>query len=547
MWRSYANLSVRKLQSGCATRSMSSTSPSACDFLAERNRWEPLVSFEHQEKATAGDEICFLAPVIIDSPEWKQLESKYPTLLAPEGGSSFTSMRSIPLPDGLLVVPIKDERQKSLLSNLQPRFRGMKGLIDRIPITKDSFNGSHKKLMLPEGSPLDATNDCLLSYLLDNYSFDRYKTRDVKSTPRVKLWFPTSDRTADVLALARATYLVQDLISTPAMDLSPQRLQQVAQDWAAPQPNVSVETIVGRDLLSYNGSLQGSHGCGMIYAVGRAASHEDERQPRLIRLQYTPPTNGSPPPKKIALVGKGVTHDTGGLNLKPGASMLHMKKDMGGAAHAMGLMFALVEQDFPVPVDCWIPAVENVVGAQSYRPGDVLTSVLGTTTEIGNTDAEGRLILADALALATCRGEDPSLVIDFATLTGAARVAMGTDVVPYFCNRDDMSMKIMEAACQEKDPMWPLPLWSGYQERIRSSKIADLRNVPSDNGLGGAITAALYLQEFIGKEKDGDGDETQIPWVHIDVYGVDGTTGIGLAQSLRAMYRFLWNHALQDG
>lgn len=270
----------------------------------------------------------------------------------------------------------------------------------------------------------------------------------------------------------------------------------------------------------------------MIYHVGRAAK-EDDRQPRLICITYQPSLSESS--KKIGLVGKGVTYDTGGLNLKPGSSMLNMKKDMGGAAHILGLLMALVEQDFPHCIKVWIPTVENVMDADSYRPGDVLTSINGKTTEIGNTDAEGRLILADALALASA--EDVDFIFDVATLTGAARAAMGTDVVPFFSNTAEYSERLLKAAIETRDPMWELPLWSGYRERITSSsKIADLRNVPSDNGLGGAITAALYLQEFVG-EKGGK----QIPWIHLDIYGIQGASGVGKVQGLRSMFRFLSN------
>jgi leucyl aminopeptidase len=318
------------------------------------------------------------------------------------------------------------------------------------------------------------------------------------------------------------------------MDLTPGALQRVAEDWVFSQRDhqLTIHTVIGKDLLDYHGALPPGHGCGMIYSVGRAAKEAD-RQPRLIRIEYKPKSFSAE--NKIALVGKGVTYDTGGLNLKPGSSMLNMKKDMGGAAHVLGLLMALAEQEFPHAITVWIPAVENAIGSESFRPGDVLTSVNGKTSEIGNTDAEGRLILADALALASA--ERPDLIIDYATLTGAARVALGTELVPFFSNTAEYSERLEQAASQTHDPMWELPLWAGYRERITSSsKIADLRNVPSDNGLGGSITAALYLQEFIG-EKDGKA----IPWIHLDVYGMAATNGIGKAQGLRSMYRFLRN------
>lgn len=212
---------------------------------------------------------------------------------------------------------------------------------------------------------------------------------------------------------------------------------------------------------------------------------------------------------------------------------------MGGAAHVLGLLSCLVEMEAPVAIDAWLPTVENVMDGLSFRPGDVLTSVTGLTTEIGNTDAEGRLILGDALALASA--EHPDLVIDFATLTGAARVAMGTSVVPFFSNRSKVSGDLMDAAVMERDPMWQLPLWQGYEDRItKSSKVADLSNVASD-GLGGAITAALYLKQFVGKNKGREEEAEQLSWVHVDVCAMEGTSGIGEAQGLRAMFRFIWD------
>ena len=373
--------------------------------------------------------------------------------------------------------------------------------------------------------------ECLMSYLLNSYSFDRYKTKG-SPTPRAKIAFPETRQRDETLSLARACYFAQDLISTPACDLTPGVLQSVTEEWVRQDKRLSMETVVGADLLHYHGSLSTTRGCEMIYNVGKAAKDED-RQPRLLCIHYQPHSSESSS-KTICLVGKGVTYDTGGLNLKPGSSMLNMKKDMGGAANVLGLLMALVEQNFPHQVRVWVPAVENVMDADSYRPGDVLTSANGKSTEIGNTDAEGRLILADALALASAEHE-VDLIVDFATLTGAARVAMGQDIVPFFSNTREYSDGLAQAAKQAHDPVWELPLWNGYRERITSSsRVADLRNVPSDNGLGGAITAALYLQEFVG-EKNGK----QIPWIHLDVYAMEGTSGIGKAQGLRSMFRFL--------
>jgi leucyl aminopeptidase len=375
-----------------------------------------------------------------------------------------------------------------------------------------------------------AVGESVASYLTSCYSFHRYKTTTISSSdktdPLIQLSFPESKERKGTEALMGATYWAQDLISTPANDLTPGALQRAAEAWACSNTTVEVTTVVGNDLLTYNGALSTKHGCGMIHAVGRAAMQEPDREPRLIQLRYTPP-NASDNETPIAIVGKGVTYDTGGLNLKPGASMLNMKKDMGGAALALGLMRVLVETNFPRPIHCWIPAVENAVDGTSYRPGDILTSVNGITTEIGNTDAEGRLVLADALAMACA--EQPDLILDFATLTGAQRVALGLEIPGVLVNQPDLMPAIMEAAKKERDPVWQLPLWEGYRSRMKS-KVADLRNIPSDNGMGGCITAALYLNEFINDD---------IPWIHVDFNGLDNSTGLGQAQSLKTMSRFL--------
>jgi leucyl aminopeptidase len=377
-------------------------------------------------------------------------------------------------------------------------------------------------LILPPGSEWENhTDELLKSHFLSSYSFDRYKST-TPSAPPLKIAYPYPDM--ELSALVSAIFWCQDLISTPARDLSPATLQKAAQEWADTQP-VTMESIVGTDLLSYNGSLPTTFGCGMIHAVGQAA-HAEERLPRLIRIKYEP-SKKSRKDKSVALVGKGVTFDTGGLNLKPGDSMLTMKKDMGGAAHALALFRLLVETKYSLPVELFLPVAENVIGANSFRPGDILTAVNGKTTEIGNTDAEGRLILGDALALASA--ENPSILIDFATLTGAARSALGTEVPALFTNQCGLEMEaVLKAAEVTRDPMWPLPLWEGYRGRMKG-KIADFGNIASDNGLGGAITAALYLSEFVGK---------QISWYHLDLHGLD-KEGQGRAQSLHAMYNFL--------
>jgi leucyl aminopeptidase len=494
------------------------------NFLEECNRWESLLA---DSSLPTDQDMHYLT-----LSEWDQHLERVKL----EKPTDYEWLKSAPR-KGVVRVPTSSSKPQNLLrfqtdfdNDTRPRSL-TDNMADLVAFMRDTDESECFSFQPFSESSLssDELEECLMSYLLNSYSFDRYKSTATSAC--AKLLFPDSPQREETSALIRATYFVQDLISTPAMDLTPGALQRVAEDWVFAQRDhqLSIDTVIGTDLLDYHGALPPGHGCGMIYSVGKAAKEAD-RQPRLIRIQYKP--NSFSAQNKIALVGKGVTYDTGGLNLKPGSSMLNMKKDMGGAAHVLGLLMALADQEFPHAITVWIPAVENVISSESFRPGDVLTSVNGKTTEIGNTDAEGRLILADALALASAEG--PDLIIDYATLTGAARVAMGTEIVPFFSNTAEHSERLEQAATQTHDPIWELPLWKGYRERITSSNIADLRNVPSDNGLGGAITAALYLQEFVG-EKDGK----PIPWMHLDVYGMAATTGIGKAQGLRSMYRFL--------
>lgn len=496
------------------------------DFLKERDRWESLLTRSNDDVDGA---VLYMRPSDWD----RHLENLRNNESSPSG-SEYYWLKNSPS-EGVIRVP-SSKKINNLLrfrSNFDSKsFRSltsnMNDLVKYISeTTGDSVQAYSFEPFVDESELTEEEmEECLMAYLLNSYSFNFYKTKP-SSAARSRIFFPeTRDET---MSLVRATYFAQDLISTPACDMTPLALQRVAEALVANDNRLSSNTIIGTDLLDYNGSLSESRGCGMIYNVGRAAK-EEHRQPRLICMKYRPSQGNE---KTICLVGKGVTYDTGGLNLKPGASMLNMKKDMGGAAHVLGLTALLVEQDFPHALNVYIPVVENVMDGDSYRPGDILTSVNGTTTEIGNTDAEGRLILGDALALASGE-ESTDLIVDFATLTGAARVALGTEVVPFFSNNTKYGNLLVQAAREAHDPVWQLPLWEGYRHRITSSsKIADLRNVPSDNGLGGAITAALYLQEFVG-ERDGK----EIPWIHLDVYGIEGS-GVGKAQGLRAMYRFL--------
>lgn len=301
---------------------------------------------------------------------------------------------------------------------------------------------------------------------------------------------------ARLLTIAEGAYLARDLINTPANDMGPAALEQAARTLAA-RHGAEISVTAGDALLDAN--------FPMIHAVGRAAAEA----PRLIDLCW-----GDPAHPKVSLVGKGVCFDTGGLDLKPAAGMRLMKKDMGGAANVLALAHMVMARGLPVRLRVLIPAVENSVSASAFRPGDVLKSRLGLTVEIGNTDAEGRLVLADALALAS--EEDPALLIDLATLTGAARVATGLDLPPYFTDDSALAAALETAAATTRDPIWRLPLYDPYDEDLKST-IADIDNAPA-GGFGGAITAALFLRRFVG-----DG----ISWAHFDIHGFNNTAKPG--------------------
>lgn len=334
-----------------------------------------------------------------------------------------------------------------------------------------------------------------LAFALATYRFTKYKTGEA---PKAKLVVPRGVDAGRISRIATAIAMGRDLINTPANDLGPEELARQA-TLVAQRHGADVKEIIGKRLLKKNFPL--------IYAVGRAAAEE----PRLISFTW-----GNPAHPRVTLVGKGVTFDTGGLDLKPSAAMLLMKKDMGGAATALAAADMIMGQNVPVRLTVYLPIVENAVAGPAFRPGDVLTSRKGLTVEIGNTDAEGRLILADALTKAA--DSEPDLLIDFATLTGAARVALGQDLPPFFTNDDALAADI--AACGDAiyDPVWRLPLWQPYQAMI-DSKIADVNNSGAANGFAGAITAALFLQRFVTKTKS---------YAHFDMYGWTMTARNGM-------------------
>jgi leucyl aminopeptidase len=360
-----------------------------------------------------------------------------------------------------------------------------------------------------ELSPKQAT-DIAIGWSLGTYVFDRYKENKAESALLV---LPAGADAALVQRTVKATYLVRDLINIPAADMGPSALEaaasQIAGEFEARQGN-----IVGDDLITYH--------FPMVHAVGRAAADP----PRVIDITW-----GNPDAPKVTLVGKGVCFDTGGLDIKPSAGMLMMKKDMGGAATVLGLAHMIMDAAIPVRLRVLIPAVENSISANAYRPGDVLTSRNGKTVEIGNTDAEGRLVLADALTAAD--DEEPDLLIDMATLTGAARVAVGTEISATFTDDDDLFAALAKHAEIETDPVWRLPLWEGYRQLI-DSKIADINNAGS-SPFGGAITAGLFLKEFVEKSRS---------WVHFDIMAYNSRSRPGRpiggeAFALRTLYAMI--------
>ncbi len=287
-------------------------------------------------------------------------------------------------------------------------------------------------------------------------------------------------------AAVTATGLGRDLINTPAGDMGPIALAEAARDLAR-EHGAEYSEIVGDDLLEQN--------YPMIHAVGRAA-HE---APRLVELEW-----GDDSHPRLAIIGKGITFDTGGVNMKGASGARLMKKDMGGAAHALALASMIMAAKLPIRLHCLLAIAENAVSANAYRPGDILPSRTGLTVEIDNTDAEGRLVLGDALCKAT--ESNPALMIDFATLTGAARVALGPQLPPFFTNRDALHEPVSEHCMRELDPVWPMPLWQPYRAMLRSP-IADMKN--AGGRFAGAVTAALFLERFVA----------DTPWMHFDVYG----------------------------
>jgi leucyl aminopeptidase len=358
-------------------------------------------------------------------------------------------------------------------------------------------------IILPSGSyqlQEQLSQGAAVNWGLAQYRFVDYKKYDLQ--PRLLL--VDEKDLNDVLALTQSIYLVRDLINKPTSDMGPAQLADVVENLAKAH-KAQFKQWVGNDLLKDNFPA--------IHAVGRASASA----PRLVSLTW-----GNENHPRVTLVGKGVCFDSGGLDIKPSSGMRLMKKDMGGAAHVIGLAQWIMLRQLPIRLEVLIPAVENSIGPDAFRPGDVLTMRNGLTVEIDNTDAEGRLVLADALVKA-CE-EQPNLIIDFATLTGAARVAVGADMAAMFSNNDQLAAEITEAARNTMDPVWRLPLHAAYEDLLNSN-IADLAN-SSASPYAGAIVAALFLQRFI---------TGSVPWLHFDVMAWNTSSKPGKPEGGEAM------------
>lgn len=396
-----------------------------------------------------------------------------------------------------------------------------------LPLGLYSFSAIHEKIkselsveflkdvafqiasLLSSGDAVNAAT----GWALASYRFDAYKKDKGRSNSAILVWPEGADKKR-VAALVESLCLVKTLINIPPNHLGTEELADAAAQIAR-HGRASFSRIVDKDLVAQN--------FPMIYAVGQASP----RRPQLIELNW-----GHEDHPAVTIVGKGVVFDTGGLDLKPPAFMMLMKKDMGGAAHALGLAHLVMSLNLPVRLRVLIAAAENSVGGESFRPGDILASRKGISVEVGDTDAEGRLVVADALAYA-CEGEKkPALLVDFCTLTGSARAALGYDIPAFFSNRDALLEDLKNTGMATEDPVWPMPLWQPYLKEMNSS-VADLNNIGS--GKAGAIHGALFLQQFI---------DPSVDWVHLDCYaweqsGKAGRPQGGADTGLRAVFHLI--------
>lgn len=405
--------------------------------------------------------------------------------------------------DGLVVIPnANGELDKALLST----------------DTDDQFCAGELYNLLPEGE-FNALSDSksvlekvAFGFLLGGYQFSKFKSKD-KTSKAVTLNIDDADIVSVAKTYAQSVFITRDLINTPADSMMPEHLAATSNALAT-EYGGACRQIVGEDLLDENYPT--------IYTVGRASSHPSQ----LIDLHW-----GSVNNPKVTLIGKGVCFDSGGLDIKPSSAMRFMKKDMGGAAHVLGLANLIMAAKLPIHLRVMVPAVENAVSGNAFRPGDVITTRKGITVEIDNTDAEGRLVLCDALAEAN--NDQPELIIDFATLTGACRVALGTELPGMFSTSSNVANGIKEAGENCGDPVWELPLHKPYKALL-NSEVADITNCAT-SPFGGAITAALFLQEFV---------DENIDWVHFDVMAwnnrkLPGRPTGGEAMGIRAVFEYL--------
>lgn len=404
----------------------------------------------------------------------------------------------------VLVVPGEDGRIATVLFGLgdNPDATAFRALSAKLPA------GDYRIVAAPHGL---AADQVALAFAIGAYRFDRYKKKR-DGWPRLVAEDVDVD---EVHALAHACALARDMVNTPANDLGPRQIETIACE-IAEQYGATISVVTGDALLEANYPA--------VHAVGRAA-HAD-RAPRMIEISW-----GEAGPL-VAIVGKGVVFDTGGLDIKPSSGMRLMKKDMGGAAHALALGRMVMAARLPVRLSVLVPVVENAISGDAMRPGDVLASRKGLTIEVGNTDAEGRLILADALARAAELG--PALTIDLATLTGAARVALGPQVIPFYTADDGLAAEIEAASRAVGDPVWRMPLWAGYEDAL-DGEIADVKNDPDAWAQAGSVTAALFLQRFA---------PTSGAWVHFDIFAWNPKARPGYpagaeAQAIRALYAML--------
>jgi leucyl aminopeptidase len=449
---------------------------------------------------------AFVSPGPASVPVWFVTADTYAQVheaLGPAARKFAETAKFEPKPGQFLLLPGPDGTVSGALFGLEP---GAKP-------DKDRFLPGRLPLLLPAGtyrfanSPHD-TRLAALAFALGAYKFIRYRKAEANGA---RLEIPEGLDGAELSRIAEGVALARDLINTPANDLGPAELEHAARELAA-KHGASITSITGEELL---------RNFPLIHAVGRAAA----RAPRLIDMSW-----GDPDAPKITLVGKGVCFDTGGLDIKPDSAMLIMKKDMGGAACVLGAAHMIMDAKLKLRLRVLVPAVENAISGDAFRPLDIYKSRKGITVEIGNTDAEGRLVLADALALAD--EEAPELIVDMATLTGAARVALGPELPPFYTGDDALAAALARHAHAQNDPMWRMPLWKPY-ESLLDSKTADVNNV--GGSFAGSITAALFMSRFVTAAN---------AWAHFDVYGWTPNDKParpygGECQAARALYALL--------